>query len=76
MQGHEVKSGFYRHYKNKLYKVICCAVHTETGEELVVYQAMYGERRFWARPKTMFTESVEFEGKIVPRFEYISESEV
>ena len=46
-----------------------------TGEEAVVYQAMYGERRIWIRPKGNFFEEVLHEGKMVARFQAIPEEE-
>lgn len=66
-----VRLGVYRHYKNKDYEVIGCAKHTETGEEFVVYRALYGRKEMWIRPKLMFTEFVEIKGKKVQRFRYI-----
>jgi hypothetical protein len=68
-----IKPGIYRHYKNKRYKVICEATHSETKEQLVVYQCLYGDYSMWVRPKEMFLELVEVEGRLVPRFEYISD---
>ncbi|MBP7146439.1 MAG: DUF1653 domain-containing protein [Acidobacteria bacterium] len=64
-----IEPGRYRHYKGQYYRVIGCATHTETGEELVVYQALYGEMRLWVRPKAMFLELVESSGRRMPRFE-------
>lgn len=48
-----------RHFKGKEYKVICIAEHTETGEDMVVYQAMYGEHKIWTRPLDMFSSAVD-----------------
>lgn len=68
-----MKIGKYRHFKGKEYKVVTIAKHSETLEEFVVYQALYGEMGMWIRPLAMFEESVEVEGKTVKRFQYIGE---
>ena len=67
----ELRTGKYRHYKNKEYEVIGCAKHSETLEEFVVYKALYGKGDLWVRPLRMFLETVNVGGKIVPRFEFV-----
>lgn len=47
------------------------ATHSETEEKLVIYRALYGQRGVWARPLSMFIETVELDGKIIPRFAFI-----
>jgi hypothetical protein len=49
-----------------------CIKHSETLEDMVVYQAMYGERGIWVRPLAMFEEEIERDGKTVRRFSPIS----
>jgi cyclomaltodextrinase len=64
--------GKYRHYKGKEYEVIGVAKHTETMESFIVYRALYGDFGLWVRPQSMFLETVNIEGKDVPRFEFLS----
>ena len=72
----ELKLGKYKHFKGNLYEVIGIARHSETQEELVVYKEINdvsksGENSLWVRPKKMFLEAVEVDGKKVPRFEFV-----
>ena len=53
--------GVYRHFKGKEYYVEGVARHSETGEEYVVYRALYGERALWVRPLAMFLSEVDRE---------------
>lgn len=68
-----LKEGRYRHHKGNQYIVLGVARHSETDEEVVVYRQDYGERGLWVRPLTMFLETVEVDGKRVPRFEFVGE---
>ena len=68
-----VLPGEYRHYKGPRYRVLFTAEHTETNELLVVYQALYGDYGYWVRPLDMFCETIEIDGKHVPRFERIAD---
>lgn len=65
--------GLYRHYKGKDYRVVCVAKHSETGEDLVVYQALYGDYGYWVRPLQMFLETVSVDGREIERFAYVEE---
>ncbi|MCP1647616.1 DUF1653 domain-containing protein [Pseudomonas nitroreducens] len=67
-----LQSGLYRHYKGQQYRVLGVARHSETEEELVIYQALYGEFGLWVRPLSMFTEAVEVNGEKVPRFALVN----
>jgi len=74
----ELKLGKYEHYKNKLYEVIGIALHSETLEELIIYRALYksdkfGDNALWARPKSMFLNKINKQGKEIPRFRYLGE---
>lgn len=59
----EPRPGVYRHYKGNLYRVDKVVRHSETEEELVVYQQLYGDYGWWARPAKMFLETVEIDGQ-------------
>ena len=69
----ELRPGLYRHFKGNLYKLLYVAKHSETQEEMVVYQALYGEQGIWVRPASMWNEHVERDGYCGPRFYPIQE---
>lgn len=68
-----IKPGRYRHFKGKEYRVLYLARHSETLEEMVVYQALYGERGIWVRPAAMWDEQIVHDGKSMRRFEWIGD---
>ena len=77
----EIKiGGFYHHFKSPLdevYKVLSIATHTETNEELVIYQRQFGDYKIFARPKEMFLSEVDRdkypESKQLYRFEEVGD---
>ena len=69
----DLKPGKYRHFKGMEYLVLHVARCSETMEEYVVYQALYGDQGIWIRPLKMFTETVERDGKVTPRFSFLEE---
>ncbi len=66
-----VIGGIYRHYKGNNYKLLAIAKHSETLEEMAVYQALYGEMGIWVRPLVMFNEMIEKDGRLIRRFQLI-----
>ncbi len=70
---YKLKPGIYQHYKGQLYRVIGIARHTETLEESVIYQALYGDYDYWIRPAAMFCETINIDGVITPRFKFVQE---
>ena len=69
----EIKPRIYRHFKGNRYRVIGMAKHSETLEEMVVYQALYGEHGIWVRPAAMWNEEVSRDGYHGPRFVFVGE---
>jgi hypothetical protein len=63
--------GRYRSYKGYEYTVLAVARHSETLEELVVHRPEYGDHGLWVRPKQIFLETVEVDGRPVPRFQFV-----
>lgn len=73
---HLAMEQYYRHFRNrKIYRFVTFATLEATEEEAVVYQAMYGDRRFWIRTKTNFFEEVLYDDEMVPRFQPITKVE-
>ncbi len=66
-----LQPGLYRHYKGPEYRVYGVASHSETEEQMVVYRALYGDYGLWVRPLSMFCETVEVNGAVLPRFALI-----
>lgn len=68
--------GLYEHYKGNQYRVLGVGRHTEADEYFVVYSPVTpkpGAPAIWLRPYDMFIETVEVNGKVIPRFRKIEE---
>jgi hypothetical protein len=68
-----LKKGIYRHFKGGMYEVLGIAIHSETEEEMVIYRSLKNNS-LWVRPKKMWEEKIEREGKIYQRFIYIGDN--
>jgi len=62
---HQYKGQIVRHFKGNLYLLIDFAYHSETGEQMVIYRALYGDCGIYVRPYAMFVEEVPA-GKVNP----------
>lgn len=69
----EIRPGRYRHFKGKEYQVLGLVRHSETEEWLVLYRPLYGDGGLWVRPAAMWTEQVERDGRVQPRFVLLEE---
>ena len=56
-------NGIYKHYKGDLYLVQDIIYHSETGEKMIAYRALYGDNKLWCRPYNMFFDEVNKNGK-------------
>ena len=70
-----ISPGIYRHFKGNEYRVLGSATHSETREELIVYQALYGEFGMWLRPASMFSETITRDKSTFKRFEFVRDLE-
>lgn len=79
MNEQPIKPGIWRHYKGGFYEVLFCATHTETSDTMVVYRALYGKRKCFVRPVSMWEDAIPpqaeapFETDGVRRFKWICE---
>lgn len=67
-----VKNAVYQHYKGNKYKVLNVATHTETMEQMVVYQDISAPEKIWVRPASMWNDTVNLPDKTVLRFSLIN----
>lgn len=72
-----ITPGIYRHYKGAIFKVMAVAKMDDTNDQYVVFHSVYqglerGEGGWWIRRTEEFLEEVEYKGKVVPRFRFVS----
>jgi hypothetical protein len=71
----EIKLGIYRHYKGNVYRVLHIAKHSETLEDMVVYQDINNPNKIWVRPASMWNDDTTVDGENVKRFQLIENFE-
>ena len=74
----KLKLGKYRYYKNILVKVVGVGKHSESLEDVVIYEKLedfggFKKGSLWVRPLRMFKEKVLVNGKKIPRFKFVEE---
>lgn len=74
--GIDVPAGYYKHFKGNIYRVLGKAIHSETQESMVVYQAEYGEKQLFVRPTAMFIDTLERDGVTHKRFQLMTPEEI
>lgn len=70
------KERYFIHFKGGLYKMLGVACHSETLEQVVVYQALYDSNKIWVRPLDMFFDKITLNGILVERFKEITKEEM
>lgn len=68
----QIEPGIYRHYKGTDYRVLGAGIHTETSEPMVIYHQLDAPAKLYARPASMFHDTVDYDGKNHPRFTLIA----
>ena len=71
---HPIPLGKCRHYKGNIYEVVGFAIHSETMEDMVIYKALYGDRKTWVRPLSMWEDLIQTDGQARKRFEAVIEN--
>jgi hypothetical protein len=71
----EIKLEIYRHYKGNVYRVLHIAKHSETLEDMVVYQDINNPNKIWVRPASMWNDDIIVNGEIVKRFQLLENFE-
>ncbi len=68
-----IKLGKYQHFKGNFYQVLHIARDSETENYVVVYHPLNNKEDIWVRPLTMFTETIERNGKSIQRFQLVTD---
>ncbi len=69
------KERYFQHFKGGVYKLLAIARDSETLENVAVYQALYGDQQIWVRPEKMFRDSVNINGREIPRFKELTKND-